>query len=143
MLSSKGRKSSEKCKNAFTIIWTERTPLLRVYFSHFIVKQGTVVKDICYRLVAQFLFCLFSKSGLVYYENASWSFRKQRPCANVFIIIKYQEVFSYRFTNTLFVSFQQAIAFWCKKIQRYLLRGVLLWNVFCKVWIKFLKNIWK
>ena len=45
-------KSAEKGqKNAFAI---ERIPLLQVYFSHFIAKQGTIFKDICFKQGAQF-----------------------------------------------------------------------------------------
>ena len=48
------------------IICIERTTLLRMYFSPFIAKQGTIVKDIRYRLGAQF--CpVCSLSGLIYY----------------------------------------------------------------------------
>ena len=38
------------------IIWIERIPLFRLYFSHLITKQGTKIKDICYRLGAFVLF---------------------------------------------------------------------------------------
>ena len=31
------------------IIWIEIIPLLQVYFSHFIAKQGTIFKDICFK----------------------------------------------------------------------------------------------
>ena len=93
-----------------------------MYFSHSIAKQGTIVKDICYRLGAQFCSAC-SPSGLIYYGHANWPFRRQRPCANSFIIIMYYEVFSYFFPNTLIVKFQQeTIAFWRKKILRHLLR---------------------
>ena len=34
------------------IIWIGRIPLLRVNFSQFIAKEGTIVTDICYRLGA-------------------------------------------------------------------------------------------
>ena len=52
----------------------------------------------------------------------------------IIIIIIYYEVFSQSFPNKLIVNFQQGtIAFWCKKIQRHLLRYVLLYVEFCKV----------
>ena len=31
------------------IIWIERIPLLQLYFSHVIAKQGTVFKDIYFK----------------------------------------------------------------------------------------------
>ena len=36
------------------IIRIERIPLLQVYFSHFIAKQGTIFKDICFKQGTQF-----------------------------------------------------------------------------------------
>ena len=43
------------------------------------------------------------------------------------IIIMYYEVFLYFFPNILVMNFQQeSIAFWRKKIQRHLLRGIPL-----------------
>ena len=75
-------KVPKKDKNTFAI---ERIPLLQVYFSHFIVKQGTVFKDICFKQGTQFCSAC-SSSGLIYYGPANWSFRRQIPCANYFII---------------------------------------------------------
>ena len=40
------------------IIWIERILLLRVYFSHFIAKQGTIFKDICLGKVLNFVLCV-------------------------------------------------------------------------------------
>ena len=36
------------------IIRIERIPLLQVHFSHFIAKQGTIFKDICFKQGTQF-----------------------------------------------------------------------------------------
>ena len=35
----------------FPIIWIERIPLLQVYFSHVIVKQGAIFEDICFKVL--------------------------------------------------------------------------------------------
>ena len=109
-------------------------PLWRVYFSHFTTKQGTIVKDICYRLGAQFC-SVCSPSGLIYYGHAKRLFKKQRSCAS-FSIICNMKFFQY----IPIVNIQQeTIMFWCKKILRHLLRGALSKKVFCKVQLKPLK----
>ena len=59
-----------------SIICIKRIPLLRVYFSHFFTKQGTLFKDICYRQGAQFCFVCFL-SGLIYNGPANWPSRRQ------------------------------------------------------------------
>ena len=79
-----------------SIILIKRTLLLQVYFRHFIAKQGTVLKDICFKQGTQFCSAC-SSSGLICYEPANCSFRRQRPCVNYFIIIIYYEVFLYFF----------------------------------------------
>ena len=118
------------------VIWIERIPLLGVYFRYIIAKQGTIFKDICYKQGSQFCSAC-SPSGLIYYGSANWSFRGQRPWANLFNIIIYYEFFLLLFFfvclfvcfffNKLIANFQQkTIAFWYKKIQRLLLKGVLL-----------------
>ena len=108
-----------------------------------LLKNNTIVKDICYKLGAQFC-SVCSPSGLIYYGHTNWLFRRLRPCANLFIIIMCYEVFSYFFQNTLVVNLQQEnIAFWCKKTQRYFQRGALLYHVFCMMQIKSVKNTWK
>ena len=88
-------------KNAFPIIWIERIPLLQVYFSYFIAKQGTIFKDICIKEVTQFCSAC-SSSGLIYHGPANWSFRRRIPRAGYFIIIIYYEVFLYFFTESIF-----------------------------------------
>ena len=55
-------KAQKKDKNASSI---ERILLLQVYFSHFITKQGTVFKDICFMQGTQFC-STRSSSGLIY-----------------------------------------------------------------------------
>ena len=60
-------KAPKKDKNAFAI---ERIPLLQVYFSHFIAKQGTIFKDICFKQGTQFSSAR-SSSGLIYYGPAN------------------------------------------------------------------------
>ena len=55
-------------------IWVERITLLQVYFNHFITKQGTILKDICFKQGTQFC-STCSSSGLIYYGPANWSFR--------------------------------------------------------------------
>ena len=57
-------KAPKKDKNAFAV---ERIPLLQVYFSHFIAKQGTIFKDICFKQGTQFC----SARGLIYYGPAN------------------------------------------------------------------------
>ena len=116
---------------------------MRVYFSHFISKQGTIVKDNCYRQDAQSC-SVCSPSGLIYYGHANWSYRRQRPCANFLIIIMCYEAFSYFFLNKLIVNFQQEnFAFWCKKIQIHLLRGVLFIKHILKTVAKIFKKYMK
>ena len=68
------------------IIRIERIPLLQVYFSHFIAKQGTIFKDICFKQGTQFCSAC-SSNCLIYYGPANWSFRRQTPCAKYFTII--------------------------------------------------------
>ena len=94
-------KVPKKDENAFPIIWFERIPLLQVYFSYFIAKQGTIFKDICIKEDTQFCSAC-SSSGLIYHGPANWSFRRQIPRAGYFIIIIYYEVFLYFFTESIF-----------------------------------------
>ena len=91
------------------IIRIERIPLLQVYFSHFIAKQGAIVKDICCKQGTQFCSAC-SCRGLTCYGPTNWSFRRQIPCAHYFIIIIiYYEFFLYFFPNQFF----QKIVFFC------------------------------
>ena len=90
------------------IIWLERIFLLQVYFSHFIAKQGTMFKDVCFKQCTQF-YSTWSCSALIYYEPAHWSFRRHIPCANHFVIVIYKEVFLYFYPN----QFYQKIVFFC------------------------------
>ena len=62
-----GEKAPKKDKNAFAI---ERISLLQVHFSHFIAKQGTISKDICFKQGTQFS-SAGSNSGLIYYGPAN------------------------------------------------------------------------
>ena len=55
LLSSQKEKAQKNGKNAFGLIWIERIPLLQVYFSLFIAKQGTIFEDICYEQVIRFV----------------------------------------------------------------------------------------
>ena len=81
---------------------------MQVYFSPFIANQGTIFKDICFKQGTQFCSAC-SSSGLIYYGPANWSFRRQRPWTNYFIIIIYYEVFLYVFPNQFF----QKMVFFC------------------------------
>ena len=60
-------KALKKDKNAFAI---ERIPLLQVYFSYFITKQGIIFKNICFKQGTQFSSAR-SSSGLIYYGPAN------------------------------------------------------------------------
>ena len=86
------------------IIWIERISLLQVYLSHFIVKQDTRFKDICFKQVTQ-VCSACSSIGLIYYGPANLSFRSQIPCANYFLNIIYYEVFLYFFFRINFLIF--------------------------------------
>ena len=98
-LQLRGKKFREKTKIHLPITWS---PLLQVCFSHIFAKQGTIFKDIWFKRGTQFCSAC-SSSGLIYYEPANWSFRRQIPCANYFIIIIiYYEVFLYFFPNPVF-----------------------------------------
>ena len=66
------RTKSEKGK----IIWIENSHLLQLYFNHFIAKQGTIFKDICFKQGTQFCSAC-SSICLIYYGPANWSFRRQ------------------------------------------------------------------
>ena len=79
-------------------IWIERIPLLQVYLSHFI--QGTQLWSAC------------SSSGLIYYGSENWSFRREMPCANYFIIVIYYEDFLYFVPTQFFVVFF-VVVFFC------------------------------
>ena len=74
------------------IISIERIPLLRVYFSYFIAKQGATFKGSCIKRGTQFRSAC-SSSCLIYYGPANWSFGRQIPRSNYFVIIIYYEVF--------------------------------------------------
>ena len=123
-LNLKWKKFRKRTKMHFRIIWIERIPLLQVYFSYFIAKQGRIFKDICIKESTQFCSAC-SSSGLIYYGPVSSSFRRKRPCANYFIIIIYYEVFLHFFLNQFFQKIV-FFAFWREKIRRHLVKGVLL-----------------
>ena len=76
------------------IIWIEGIPLLQVYFSHFIAKQGIKQGN-------RFCSVCFSIS-VIYYGPANWSCRRQIPCVNYFIIIIFYEVFLCFFLSQFF-----------------------------------------
>ena len=77
------------------IIWIEIIPLLQVYFSHFIAKQGAIFKDkylqgaifkdkylqgaifkdICFKQGTQFC-SAFSSSGLIYFGPVKLKFTR-------------------------------------------------------------------
>ena len=79
----------------------ERIPLSQVYFRHFIAKQDPVFIDIRFKQGAQFC-SPCSSIGLIYYEPANWSFERQIPCANYFVIIMYYDVILYFFCESIF-----------------------------------------
>ena len=72
-----------------------------MYFRHFIAKQGTMFKDICFNQGTQFR-STCSSIGLIYNGPANWSFKRQIPGANCFIVIIYYEVFLYFFPSQFF-----------------------------------------
>ena len=89
------------------IIWIERIPLLQVYFSHFIAKQGTVFKDIYFKQSTQF-FSTCSSSGLIYF---------------IFVLL----YFFYQIIVCLFFGGGDGGGrFWRNKIRRHLVKGVIL-----------------
>ena len=70
-----------------------------------------------------FIFC--AVSGLSYYVDANWPFRRQIHVQFFLLLLCTMKYFRILILNTLIVNFQQeTIAFWRKKIQRHLLRGV-------------------
>ena len=83
------------------ITWIERIPLLQIYFSYFIVKQGTIFNYICFKQGTQ-ICSACSSIGLIHYGPANWSFKRQIICANYFIIIIYYEVFFVFFSDSIF-----------------------------------------
>ena len=87
------------------IILIKRIPLLQVHFRHFISKQGTIFKDICFKQGTHFCSTCFS-SGLMYYRPANWSFRRQMLCANYFIITYY--IYIYIYINIYIVFFSES-----------------------------------
>ena len=80
MLSRK--KAPKKDKNAFAI---ERIPLLQVYFSHFIAKQGTIFKDICFKQGAQF--CSARSSVVWFTMDLQTSHLENRYHARVILLL--------------------------------------------------------
>ena len=72
-----------------------------MHFGHFIAKQDTIFKDICFKQVTQFCSAC-SSIGLIYYEPGNWSFRRQIPYANYFIIIYYEVFLYFFFLNQFF-----------------------------------------
>ena len=98
------------------IIWIERMPLLQVYFSHLIVKLDSIFIDICFKQSTQ-LCSACSSIGLIYYEPANWSFRRQTPGVNYFVII-YYEVFLYFFSESIFPK--KFFFFFCVLVQENL-----------------------
>ena len=125
----RGKKIRKRTKMHFLIIWIERIPLLQVYFSHFIPKQDTIFKDICFEQGTPFCSAC-SSIGLIYYGPANLSFRRQITCANYFIIF-YYEVFLYFFHNQFFQKTCVCVCFfffefWRKKISKNLVKVVLL-----------------
>ena len=58
---------------------------MRVYFSHFIAKQGTIVKDICYRLGAQF--CSVYSPVVRFTMDMQTGHLEDRDHARVFLLL--------------------------------------------------------
>ena len=100
-LQLKGKKFRKRTKMHLPIIWIERIPLLQLYFSHFIIKQGIIFWYICFKQGTQFCSAC-SSSGLIYYGPSNWSFTRQIPCTNHFIIIIYHEFILYFFQKIVF-----------------------------------------
>ena len=69
---------------------------MQVYVNHFIAKQGTIFKDICFKQGTKFCSAC-SSIDLIYYGPANRSFRRQIPCKNYLIIIIYYEIFLHFF----------------------------------------------
>ena len=93
---------------------------------------ASVFKDICFKQGTQLCFAC-SPIGLIYCGPSNWSFRRQIPCANHFMIIVYYEVHLHLFFRVNFSKKTYFFAFWRKKIRRHLVKVVLLSVVFCKV----------
>ena len=91
-LNLKWKKFRKRTKMHFRIIWIERIPLLQVYFSYFIAKQGRIFKDICIKESTQFCSAC-SSSGLIYYGPVNSSFRRKRPCANFLLLLHTMKFF--------------------------------------------------
>ena len=89
------------------IIWIERTPLLQVYFNHFIVKQGTIFQDI-FVLSKVLNFVLPVPPVVSFNGPANLSFSREIPCANYVLVLIYYEGFSYFFP---YQSFQKIVQF--------------------------------
>ena len=84
------------------------------------------VKNSCFKQGSQFRSACFP-SGLIYYGPENWSFRRQIPYANYFIIFIYYKAFLYFFRNQFFKKYIYIFfAFWRKKMRRHLVEGVLL-----------------
>ena len=79
------------------------------------------------KLIVGTQFCSACSSiGLIYYGPANWSFRRQIPCANYFIVIIYSEVFFVFFFRITFSKKLYFFAFWSKKIRRRRVKVALL-----------------
>ena len=124
-LQLKGEKFRKRTNEHLLIIWIERIPLLQVYFSHVIVKQDAIFKDICFKQSTQFC-SAWSIIGLIYCGPANWSFGRQIPCSNYFIIISiYYQVFLYFFSESIF---PKKNVFFLRSCIRKL--GGIYWNLF-------------
>ena len=79
------------------IIGIERIPLLQVYFSHVISKQGSMFEDICCRQDAQFC-SICSTSGLIYYglQTVMWRAETMRDFFLLILLftMKFLRIFS-------------------------------------------------
>ena len=118
-------KAPKKDKNAFAI---ERIPLLQVYFSHFIGKQGTIFKVFVLSKVLNFV--LVVPPVIWFTMDLQTSHLEDRyHCVDYFIIIIiYFEVFLYFFPNQFF----QKIVFFLPLFVRKS-RGIY-WKVFSYKW---------
>ena len=71
-----------------------------MYLSHFIAKQDTIFKDICFKQGNQFCSAC-SSIGLIYYGPENMSFRSLIPCTN-YVIIVIIKFFLFFFPNQFF-----------------------------------------
>ena len=91
-------KPAKKDKNAFAI---ERIPLLQVYFSHFIAKRGTILKEFVLSKVINFL--LLVPPVVCFTMDLQTSYLEERYHARIILLLLFtMRVFCIFFPNQFF-----------------------------------------